>query len=180
MNKLAHYSSLVFIFCIISISASAQEAVQPRKSPLAIVTMKYENNYVKVTYSQPHKRGRNIFGGLVKYGEVWRTGANEATEITLTSDLIIQSDTLQAGSYSIFTIPNEDEWTVIFNKQLGQWGAYNYHEPSDILRIKVPTKEIKEVVFEPFTISFEQKNEEADMWLMWDKTKVAIPIQFID
>lgn len=158
----------------------AQEAVKPRISPLAIVTMKYENNYVKVTYNQPHKRSREIFGELVKYGEVWRTGANEATEVTLTGDLIIQQDTLVAGTYSLFTIPNEKAWTIIFNKQLGQWGAYNYHEPSDVLRITIPVEVIKDIVYEPFTISFEQKNQIADMWLIWDRTKVAVPIQFLD
>ncbi len=180
MSKLIHISIALFTLCATHQSANAQEAVKPRPSPLAIVTMKYEDSYVKVTYNQPHKRGRKIFGELVKYDEVWRTGANEATEITLTSNLIIKADTLVAGTYSLFTIPDKSEWTIIFNKQLGQWGAYNYHEPSDVLRITVPTQEIKEVVYEPFTISFEQKNEAADMWLMWDDVKVAIPIRFLD
>ena len=178
MNKLICSCFALFFFGIMLNSTYAQEVVKPRKSPLAIVTMKYEDTYVKVTYSQPHKRGRKIFGELVKYGEVWRTGANEAAEITLTGDLIIQTKTLKAGTYSLFTIPNESEWTIIFNKQLGQWGAYNYHEPSDILRITIPTQDTKDVIYESFTISFEQKNEIADMLLIWDKTKVAIPIRF--
>ena len=173
MLKLFVMTFITTVLCISTVSG--QEAVKPRKSPLAIVTMKYEDSYVKVTYSQPHKHGRNIFGE-----EVWRTGANEATEITLTGDLIIVQDTLTAGTYSLFTIPNEKEWTIIFNKQLGQWGAYNYHAPSDALRITVPTETLKEVVYEPFTISFEQKNEIAKMWLMWDRTKVGVPIRFID
>lgn len=180
MNKLISYSAMLFTLVIMSNSTYAQEAVKPRKSPLAIVTMKYENTYVKVTYGQPHKHGRKIFGELQKYGEVWRTGANEATEITLTGDLIIQGDTLLAGTYSLFTIPNKSEWVIIFNKQLGQWGSYNYHEPSDVLRITVPRQEIKDVIYESFTISFQQKNEVADMLLMWDDTKVSVPIRFID
>jgi len=180
MSKLIRCSSIIFFCSIISIAVSAQEAIKPRKSPLAIVTMKYENTYVKVTYGQPHKRGRKIFGGLEKFGEVWRTGANEATEMTITNDIIIQSDTLQAGTYSLFTIPQKTEWTIIINKQLGQWGAYNYHEPSDVLRVNVPVVKIEEVIFEPFTISFEQKNNIADMQLMWDDVKVVIPIRFID
>lgn len=179
MNKLISIATVSILFSVLN-NTYAQEAIKARKSPLAIVTMKYENTYVKVTYSQPHKRARKIFGELVKYGEVWRTGANEATEITLTRDLVIQNDTLSAGTYSLFTIPNKNEWIIIFNKQLGQWGAYNYHEPSDILRINVPTQEIKDITYEPFTIMFEQKNEVAEMWLMWDNIKVAIPIQFID
>lgn len=179
MNKLISFAS-VSILCLVLNCSYAQEAVKARISPLAIVTMKYESNYVKVTYCQPHKKGRKIFGELVKYGEVWRTGANEATEITLTGNLVVQNDTLTAGTYSLFTIPNKKEWTIIFNKQLGQWGAYNYHEPSDKLRINIPTQKVKDIIYEPFTILFEQKNEVAEMWLMWDDIKVAVPIRFID
>ena len=176
MNKLI--VSFVFLILCAMFNIYAQEAVKARKSPLAIVTMKYKDTYVKVIYGQPHKRGRKIFGKLIQYGKVWRTGANEATEITLTGDLIIQKDTLAAGTYSLFTIPNKKEWTIIFNTQLGQWGAYNYHKSSDVLRIDVPTQKIKETIYEPFTIAFEQKNEVANMCLFWDDTKVAIPIQF--
>jgi hypothetical protein len=141
--------------------------------------MKYEDTYVKLTYSQPHKKGRNVFGELVPYGQVWRTGANEATEITLTGDLKIKDETLTAGTYTIFTIPNIDRWTIIFNKQLGQWGAYNYSEKADVLRVEVPTGKIEKVVYEPFTIAIEQKNENAELQMMWDKTKVSIPVTFI-
>jgi len=180
MNKIIRSTLAFFMMTLSTTIVFSQEAVKARPSPLAIVTMKYEDSYIKVTYSQPHKRDRKIFGTLVKYGEVWRTGANEATEITLTDNVVIKNDTLMAGTYSIFTIPNEKEWTVIFNKQLGQWGSYNYHEPSDVMRLSVPTEKITEVIFEPFTITFEQKNEEAHMVMMWDDTKVAIPIHFID
>lgn len=158
----------------------AQEAVTPRPSPTAIVTMKYEDTYVKVTYSQPHKRGRLIYGGLVPYGKVWRTGANEATEITLTGPVKFGTDTLKAGTYSIFTIPDKEIWTVIINSQLGQWGAYNYAEKSDVLRVEVYAQQIEDVVYEPFTILFEQNNNIAELVMLWDRTKVSIPIEFID
>ena len=157
----------------------AQEAVVPRPSPLAIQTMKFEDTYVKVTYSQPHKRDREIFGDLVPYGQVWRTGANEATEITLTGDLMIDGKLLKAGTYSIFTIPTPESWTIIFNKYLGQWGSYNYNEKGDALRVSEPVSKLKDVVYEPFTISFEQKNETAQMLFFWDDVKVAVPIKFI-
>ena len=104
---------LIFV-CAIS-DLAAQEALKPRLSPLEIVTVKYESTYVKITYGRPHKKGRTIFGGLVPYGEVWRTGANEATEITLTKDVIINKQRLKAGTYTIFTIPQKDKWKVIFN-----------------------------------------------------------------
>ncbi|ELR71564.1 hypothetical protein C900_02479 [Fulvivirga imtechensis AK7] len=157
----------------------AQEAITPRPSPTAIVTMKYDDTYVKLTYSQPHKRGRDIFGTLVPYGHVWRTGANEATEITLTGNVLMNGDTLKAGTYSIFTIPQKEKWTIIINDELGQWGSYNYHQDSDVMRFDVPVEKTQSVVWEPFTMAFEQKNEEAALLIMWDQTKVSIPIQFL-
>ncbi len=170
---------LTTLLLLIMGAVKAQEAVTPRPSPTAIVTMKYEDTYVKITYCQPHKKGRNIFGELVPYGQVWRTGANEATEITLTGDLKINNELLTAGTYTIFTIPNIDRWTIIFNKQLGQWGSYNYSEKADELRVEIPTQKIERVVFEPFTMAFEQKNEKAELQMMWDQTKVSIPVAFI-
>ena len=178
MNKRRSVSILILLFTV-AITALGQEAIKPRPSPTAIVTMKFEDTYVKVTYCQPHKRGRNIFGELVPYGKVWRTGANEATEITLTGDVLFLQDTLKAGTYSIFTIPDKNEWTVIINKQLGQWGSYNYVEKSDILRVKVPVQQLTDIVYEPFTIAFEQQNDHAELVMMWDKTKVSVPIEFI-
>lgn len=175
MKKIAS----LLLFLTVAYQSYSQEAITPRPSPLAVVTMKYDDTYVKVTYSQPHKRDREIFGGLVPYGKVWRTGANEATEITTTGDLLIKGDTLHTGSYSIFTIPRADKWTIIFNANLGQWGAYNYVEDDDVLRIDVPVKEIEDIVWEPFTIAFEQINQKADLTMKWDQTEVAIPISFV-
>jgi len=171
---------LVGLIVFIVNCSYSQEALKPQPSPTAIASMKYKDAYVKITYSRPHKRGRKIFGGLVPYGKVWRTGANEATEITTTSDLLIDADTLHAGTYSIFTIPFEDHWTVIFNNELGQWGAYNYLEKSDEFRIEVPTEKITNTIWEPFTIKFEQQNEKAFLIMMWDRTKLEIPLEFID
>lgn len=170
----------ILLVAIFQYSSFSQEAIKARPSPTAIVTIKFEETYVKVTYCQPHKRGRVIFGELVPYGEVWRTGANESTEITLTGNVLFNKDTLKAGTYSIFTIPNETEWTIILNKQLGQWGSYNYVEKSDILRVSVPIQVLSEVVYEPFTIAFEQQNEQAELVMMWDRTKVSVPIVFLD
>ncbi len=170
------------LLLILSAAAAGfgQEAITARPSPTAIVTMKFEDTYVKITYSQPHKRGREIFGDLVPYGEVWRTGANEATEITVTEDIMIGGNRLESGTYSLFSIPQEDNWTIILNKELGQWGAYNYNEAADVLRFEVPAKKVDDVVWEPFTIAFEQKNEHADLLMMWGETMVSIPIEFLD
>lgn len=165
---------------IISFSnAHAQDPVQPRPSPLELVTMKYEDTYVKITYCRPHKRGRDTFGDLVPYDQVWRTGANEATEITLTRNIKMGGNKLEAGTYSLFTIPKDGKWTIIINKDLGQWGAFRYNEENDLLRFEADTEET-EVIYEPFTIEFEQSGlPKTNLLLIWDKTKVIIPIEFI-
>lgn len=178
-SKFQYLASFLILFLLSQGAVHAQEAITPRPSPAAIVTMKYDDTYVKITYNQPHKRDRKIFGGLVPYGHVWRTGANEATEITLTGDILIKNDTLKAGTYTIFTIPGKDEWTIIINEDVGQWGAYNYNKESDVMRFEVPVEELKNVTWEPFTTVFEQKNNKADLVMMWDKTKVTIPIEFL-
>ena len=156
----------------------AQEALKPRPSPLEMVTMKYEDVYVKITYCRPHKRGRKIFGDLLPFGEVWRTGANEATEITVTGSVKLEGQIIKPGTYTLFTIPNKDHWTIILNSELGQWGAYNYNSKQDIVRFDVPVSTTAEV-YEPFTIAFEQKAQSAELVLMWDQTKVSIPIEFM-
>lgn len=156
----------------------AQEALKPRPSPLEMVTMKYEDVYMKVTYGRPHKRGRKIFGDLQPYGEIWRTGANEATEVTITRAIKMGGHTLKAGTYTLFTIPYQEHWTIILNSELGQWGAYNYNDKFDVLRFDVPVTHM-DMVYEPFTIAFEQKAQSAELVMMWDQTKIIIPIDFM-
>lgn len=159
-------------------SLFGQETFRTRSSPLAMASVRYKNAYIKVTYSQPLKRGREIFGKLVPYEQVWRTGANEATEITFTSDVIINEQVVKAGTYSIFTIPGPSRWTIILNSDLGLWGAYNYNSALDVLRIDVPVIE-NSVFYEAFTIAFEHGNEVADLLMMWDKVKIQVPMKFI-
>lgn len=142
-----------------------------------MTTSRYKDTYMKIVYSQPHKNGRDVFGKLVPFGEVWRTGANEATEITITRDIILSGKELKAGTYSIFTIPYETTWTIIFNSDLGLWGAYNYNSKKDVLRIELPTTSIKEVA-EAFTIGIDARNNKADLYFQWDKTKVIIPVDY--
>lgn len=169
---------LITLVCWGSQEINAQEALKPRPSPLEMVTMKYEDIYVKITYGRPHKRGRNIFGDLLPYGEVWRTGANEATEITVTGSVNLGGQTIKPGTYTLFTIPQKDHWTIILNSDLGQWGAYNYNSKFDVVRFDVPVVKSVEV-YEPFTIAFEQQAKSAELVMMWDETKVVIPIEFM-
>ncbi len=152
---------ILIVILFIPFLASAQEALKQRPSPLSIVSARYKDTYLKITYSEPHKKGRIIFGDLVPYGKVWRTGANEATEITITQDIQIANTTLKAGTYSLFTIPEKETWTIIINKDLGLWGAYNYNAKMDVMRFTVPAQTLQGAVYEPFTIQIDQKNNKA-------------------
>jgi hypothetical protein len=130
---------------------------------------------LSISYGQPSKRGREIFGGLVPYGQVWRTGANEATEITFKKQCNFGEHTVKAGTYTLFTIPNENEWTIILNGQLKQWGAFDYakYKDKDVVQFTVPVKHLESSV-EKFTISAAGNN----MIMQWDKTSVSVPMKF--
>ena len=171
---------LVILISIFTVDqVAAQEGIKPRLSPLEIVTVKYESTYIKVTYGRPHKKGRVVFGDVVPYGEIWRTGANEATEITLTKDVMIDNKKLSAGTYTIFTVPDKDKWKVIFNSDLGQWGAYNYNPDKNVLEVEAKVSEL-DIVYEPFTIEFQLQNDETNLLMMWDRTKASFTIKFLD
>ena len=128
---------------------------------------------IRVIYGRPQMKGREVFGGIVPYGEVWRTGANEAAEIKIYQDVKVGGKTLKAGTYALFSIPNEDEWTIIFNTDLDEWGAYSYNEDHDVLRVTATVKENPEAV-EAFSIQFDDQT----MRLAWDKTIVELPIEY--
>lgn len=137
-----------------------------------------EKAIVRVTYSRPAKNGREVFGKLVPYDKVWRTGANENTEIKLYQDLMFGDKKLTAGTYSLFSIPGANEWTIIFSSDLDYWGSFKYKESSDVLRVKgKPSTGDKEV--EAFTIQFESKGKNSGVMRMaWDKTVVEVPFTY--
>lgn len=171
-------STATILFLLLAFSGKAQEVLKLRPSPLAIASARYQNNYVKVTYSQPQKKNRKIFGELVPFGKVWRTGANEATELTTVTDIQVHDILLKAGTYSLFTIPGPDRWTIIINADVGLWGAYNYNEAKDVYRFDVPVQSADKI-YEPFTINLENRNEMAELLMMWDNVKLSIPIKFL-
>jgi hypothetical protein len=141
-----------------------------RKSPHETV----KGKHVSVTYGRPYKKGRVIFGDLIKYGEVWRTGADEATEITFDKDVVFGDRPVKAGTYTLFTIPKPNEWTLILNSQLKQWGAYDYekYKNKDVVRLTVPVKPTDSVV-EQHTIRFTPDNK---MIIEWDQSRVEVPV----
>ena len=173
------FANITFLL-VLPLLCQGQEVVNPRPSPLAIVQARYKDTYLKLTYSQPSKRGRMVFGSLVPWNTVWRTGANEATEVTITRDIKVNGLDLKAGTYSLFTIPQQGQWTIIFNNDLGLWGAYNYNPKQDALRFDVPSSQTKDVVYESFTIQLNSHNDRADLQILWDNVQVVIPIQFQD
>ena len=178
MNR--HPFRIIIALLLKSSASWAQDAVVPRPSPLSVLSARYKDTYLKIIYSQPHKKGREVFGKLVPFGAVWRTGANEATEITVTKDIFVKGQLLPAGTYSLLTIPDKEKWTIILNKDLGMWGSYNYNQKTDVFRFDVPVQVLTDVVYEPFTILIDQKNNKAEIALVWDKTKVSFPVDFIE
>lgn len=177
--------SILVIGFIISVSCTKSKPDSPqdaptgnRKSPIAIASIEHENTYMKVVYGQPYRKGRTIFGEWEPYDQVWRTGANEATEITITEPVLMNMEVIDAGTYALFTIPSEESWTIILNNGLGQWGAFDYNEQLDAHRFTVPVQNLDSPV-EAFTISFsELKGSTTVMSLSWDLVKVDIPIRF--
>ncbi|MBK6979495.1 MAG: DUF2911 domain-containing protein [Cytophagaceae bacterium] len=160
----------LFLFLFAVILGSVALAQKAPQSP-AVTT---ESSNVKVTYGQPSKRDREIFGKLVPYGQVWRTGANAATEVTFKNDVSFAGKSVKAGTYTLFTIPNATEWTVILNSQLKQWGSYEYDKIKDKNVVEVSVKSMPtDSVWEKLTITAEDKQ----ITIGWDNTMIHIPLK---
>lgn len=137
MKKLSYFLITGFILAGCAYSAIAQDDKSKRPSPPRSASAMVGDLNIEVDYGAPSVKGRTVYGDLVPYGKVWRTGANEATTFSVNKDVSIDGNSLPAGKYALFTIPESDEWTVIFNKKPDQWGAYDYDQGDDALRIKV-------------------------------------------
>lgn len=144
------------------------------KSPEAVIENTHNGLNVKVTYCQPSKRGRVIFGELLPFGEVWRTGANEATIISFGQDVRIAGEPLAKGDYSLWTIPGQNGWTAIFNKETGQWGT-TYDEKQDALRVPIVSRKHSPMA-EQFTMTFAPDSAGTNLVLFWDETEAVVPI----
>src|ERR1700748_987759 len=130
----------------------------------------------RVVYSRPQKRGRKLFGDLINYGEVWRLGANEATEIEFFKDVKIDNKVIKKGRYTLYALVNEDKWTLIFNKETDTWGAFRYDPSKDVLRTTVPVEKKTEIT-EAFSIAFHKTTPKAaNLVISWDDVLVELPI----
>lgn len=162
---------------IATFSLSAQEFKGLDKSPLDMIqyptSNRDSNKSIRVLYSRPQLKGRAL-SKLAPNGEVWRTGANEASEITFNEPMKLGETTIPAGSYSLYTIPGEKEWTVILNKATNVWGAYNYNASDDLARITVPVKLAKKSL-EAFSMAFERVEGAVHLHMGWDTLRIAIP-----
>ncbi|MEL6560261.1 MAG: DUF2911 domain-containing protein [Bacteroidota bacterium] len=155
-----------------SATVQAQQDKSQRKSPPAATSAKVNGVNVKIDYSQPSKKGRLIWGGLVKYNRVWRTGANEATTFAISADVKIDGELLKTGKYGLFTIPGKEEWTIIFNNVPDQWGSGGYKKSEDELRVTVKPSYGNPSV-EKFTIEISKKGV---VTMKWDDAIVSFTI----
>lgn len=172
---------LIGIACVAYFGWSLLKTSTKKHSPEQTITHMISDINLKVFYNRPYKKGRSIFGDLVPFGKVWRTGANEATTFTTDKDIYIDGSVLKAGSYTLWTIPNKDSWKIIFNGYLYNWGVNvsdgnASRDPEyDVLTIEVPVQPLLNVV-EQFSIYFQDANGFTILYLAWDQTAVAIPI----
>lgn len=132
--------------------------------------------FARVIYSRPHLQGRHIFHEVLKYGEHWRMGANEATELELYSDAVINGKTIKAGRFILYCIPQPKEWTVVFNTNIDSWGLQQ-NEVKDVARFTVPVKETNNSI-EYFTMLFEGTGKNASLLMAWDNVEVRLPLSF--
>jgi hypothetical protein len=167
-----------FIALLMSFTTNAQDFSDMDKSPMdAVITRNQDNSpLARIVYSRPKKKDRVIFGNLVPYGKIWRTGANEATEITFYEKVNFNGTPVDPGTYTLYTIPEQNEWTIIINEKVNIWGAYSYEESLDVLRTTVPVKNTAATV-EDFSITFKPTPDGSDLLMGWDDTFVEIPIQ---
>ena len=144
------------------------------QSPPGTAEVTLNGKQVTITYHRPSMRGRKIMGGLVPYGQVWRTGANEATTLKSGADLDIGGANVPAGTYTLYTLPSEETWKLIINKQTGQWGT-EYNESQDLARVNMQKQKCPQV--EQFTISWKKNAaSSADLVLEWETTRLSVPV----
>lgn len=161
---------------MMALLGSAQSDKSKRPSPPAKATCDLGGGKsITVDYSSPRAKGRKIFGGLVPYGEVWRAGANEATTFVTTSDLMVGGTHVPAGSYTIFTVPNKDKWTLIINKKTGEWGIPYKYESDELARVDMKVSSTSSAL-EDFTIAFDKNAGGCSLRMEWENTKASVEI----
>jgi Protein of unknown function (DUF2911) len=174
MLKIAAIAALIVITS--STVLFAQQDKSKRPSPPAQAQCKFsDGKTITVDYSSPRAKGRKIFGELVPYGQVWRTGANDATTFVTTAALSADGKDVPAGSYTIFTVPDQNKWTLIISKHTGEWGIPYRYESEELARIPMSVSKTSAPV-ENFTISFDQGGSTCTMKLSWEETQASVQL----
>jgi len=165
-------------FCVwLSLLACAQQLDVPVSSPLQQIRQDISLSFVAVEYSRPSARNRVVFGDLVPFDKVWRTGANQSTKITFGEGIFLEGNRVPAGKYALYTIPGKTEWTIILSKNTTWWGAYEYTDAEDVLRFKVRPVSLSSPV-ETLTVAFDNVNQNSTvMTISWERTRVAISVK---
>lgn len=175
MKKLFLISALA-----IQVQFFAQQYNIPAISPRQVLEQQFSITKITIDYGRPAVKGRKIFGELVPYNQVWRTGANEATKISFGQDILFGGQKVKKGTYALYIIPQEKEWKIILNKGVGNWGAYNYDAKEDVAVTIVTVQQNKEKT-ERFTINFEDiTDEKLNLVFEWDSTKAAVPLETLN
>jgi len=179
MKKTYITSALVMLFAILSTKTQAQGFTAKDKIPHDISYYRETRAtppLVKVLYGRPSKNNQEIFGNLVPYDKIWRTGHNEATEIKFYKDVKFGDTKVLAGTYVLLSIPGEKEWQLILSSNLDVWGAFQYNPSFDVAKVTVPVS--KAEILETFSISFKKKNNAVEMLLGWDAIRIKVPLDF--
>jgi hypothetical protein len=174
-------SALIAISCGLIFASSARADAPkvefPAPSPSCTLKQRVGLTDIEIDYSRPGVKGREIFGSLIPYGKVWRTGANSATKVIFSTPVKLNGTEIPAGTYALMTIPGKDEWTVIINKGAEQWGAYKYDEKADVARVTAKPINLPHSI-ETFTINIDDiKDDGSEIDLVWDKVKVPIKLE---
>ena len=162
-------------------SAFVENIFTKRLSPKDTVKFELNDLKLKVFYNRPFKKNREIFGALVPFNQVWRTGANEATTFETNKDLEINGIPITAGKYTLWTVPRDTLWTVIFNSKQYDWGVDKEMKPMwdpnyDVLNIEIPVQHLKNIV-EQFTIAFDNSTDNLFLTMAWDDVKISVPLK---
>ncbi len=156
---------------------SAQDFHMPQASPTVTVNQGFSTSFIKIKYSRPSMRGRVIFGDLLPYGKLWRTGANEATTLTFGEDVILDGHPLEAGTYALYTVPGKTEWKIILNKGVDNWGPSGFAKSANVAAFSVPVHHLARPQ-ETFRISIEDMtNNSCSIVLAWADVSVRVPVK---
>lgn len=172
-----HYLSALLFSGMLTFSVAAQEFQMPAASPSVKIEQDFSTSFIKLNYSRPSVKERKIFGDLIPYDEVWRTGANSTTQITFGEAVKVMGKEVKAGTYTLYTIPGEKEWIVILNTDLDNWGADGYNKRKNVVEAKIPVERLnKQQETFSFTVEDLTKNT-ANLTLAWADVKINIPIE---